>query len=61
VNDTFAPSTYTGLPALCAVSINVPSSANTSFNFGVFMPDGWNGRMITTGNGGFGGGITWVG
>jgi feruloyl esterase len=60
VNDTLGPSTYTGLPALCAVSINVPSSATTSFNFGLFMPDGWNGRIITTGNGGFGGGINWV-
>jgi feruloyl esterase len=60
-NDTFGPSTYSGLPSLCAVSVNVPSSANTSFNFGLFMPDGWNGRLITTGNGGFGGGITWVG
>lgn len=59
-NDTFSPSTYTGLPQLCAVSVNVPSSANTSFNFGLFMPDEWNGRIITTGNGGFGGGINWV-
>ena len=59
-NDTFNPSNYTGLPSLCAVSVNVPSSATTSFNFGVFMPDTWNGRIITTGNGGFGGGINWV-
>ncbi|KAB5557853.1 feruloyl esterase B precursor [Coniochaeta sp. 2T2.1] len=59
-NDTFNPTTYSGLPSLCAVSINVPSSANTSFNFGLFMPDEWNGRIITTGNGGFGGGINWA-
>lgn len=58
--DTFAPSTYTGLPSLCAVSVNVPSPGNTSFNFGLFLPDGWNGRLITTGNGGFGGGVNWV-
>jgi feruloyl esterase len=55
--DTFNASTYTGLSSLCAVSINVTSSANTSFNLGLFMPDAWNGRIITTGNGGFGGGI----
>lgn len=60
-NDTLSPSAYTGLPSLCAISINVPSSASTSFNFGVFMPDTWNGRFITTGNGGFGGGVNWVG
>lgn len=58
--DTFMPANYSGLPALCAVSINIPSSANTSFNFGLFLPDTWNGRFITTGNGGFGGGINWV-
>jgi hypothetical protein len=60
MNDTFMPSNYSGLPALCAVSVNVPSPGNTSFNFGLFLPEGWNGRFITTGNGGFGGGINWV-
>jgi feruloyl esterase len=58
--DTFLPANYSGLPALCAVSVNVPSSANTSFNFGLILPDTWNGRFIATGNGGFGGGINWV-
>ncbi|KAK6858050.1 ferulic acid Esterase/Feruloyl esterase [Apiospora arundinis] len=48
------------LPALCAVTINVKSSANSSYNFGLFLPDsGWNERFLTTGNGGFGGGINW--
>ena len=59
-NDTFGPGTYGGLPSLCAVSVNVPSSANTSFNFGLFLPEEWDGRIMTTGNGGFGGGINWV-
>ncbi|RYP78045.1 hypothetical protein DL769_003262 [Monosporascus sp. CRB-8-3] len=50
------------LPALCAVGINVKSSANSSFNFGLFLPeDGtWNERLMTTGNGGYGGGINWL-
>ncbi|KAI1391669.1 tannase and feruloyl esterase [Hypoxylon trugodes] len=54
------PSNATGLPALCAVSINVKSSENSSYNFGLFLPDTtWNERFMTTGNGGFGGGINW--
>lgn len=53
------PTNATGLPSLCAVSINVPAPGNTSFNFGLFLPTEWNGRIMTTGNGGFGGGINW--
>ncbi|RYP36285.1 hypothetical protein DL767_003438 [Monosporascus sp. MG133] len=56
------PVNATQLPALCAVGINVKSSANSSFNFGLFLPeDGtWNERLMTTGNGGYGGGINWL-
>ncbi|KAH8882426.1 feruloyl esterase B precursor [Thozetella sp. PMI_491] len=53
------PANATGLPALCAVIVNVPSSCSSSFNFGIFLPDAWNGRFMTTGNGGYGGGIAW--
>ncbi|KAI9712659.1 MAG: hypothetical protein M1820_001280 [Bogoriella megaspora] len=55
------PRNDTGLPALCAVAVNVPSSENTSYNFGLFLPDvsNWNQRFIASGNGGFGGGINW--
>lgn len=54
------PINATQLPALCAVGINVKSSANSSYNFGLFLPDTtWNGRLMTTGNGGYGGGINW--
>lgn len=50
----------TQLPALCAVGINVKSSENSSYNFGLFLPDStWNERFLTTGNGGLGGGINW--
>lgn len=58
-NGTFELDTTTGLPALCALTVNVPSSSNTSFNFGIYLPDNWNGRFLTTGNGGFAGGIRW--
>ncbi|KAI6084069.1 tannase and feruloyl esterase [Hypoxylon rubiginosum] len=54
------PYNATSLPPLCAVSINVKSSENSSYNFGLFLPDTtWNERFMTTGNGGFGGGINW--
>lgn len=53
------PTNATNLPALCAVKLNVKSSDTTSYNLGIFLPDkaAWNGRLMTTGNGGFGGGI----
>ncbi|KAI0471565.1 putative ferulic acid Esterase/Feruloyl esterase [Xylariaceae sp. FL0804] len=58
--DLAFPTNVTQLPALCAVGINVKSSANSSYNFGLFLPDKtWNERFITTGNGGLGGGINW--
>ncbi|KAI0123943.1 feruloyl esterase B precursor [Xylariales sp. AK1849] len=54
------PDNATDLPALCAVGINVKSSANSSYNFGLFLPDSiWNERFLATGNGGYGGGINW--
>ncbi|KAH7033639.1 feruloyl esterase B precursor [Microdochium trichocladiopsis] len=54
------PANATGLPALCAVSVNVKSSATSAYNFGLFLPDQtWNERFMTGGNGGFGGGINW--
>ncbi|KAJ8128813.1 hypothetical protein O1611_g4822 [Lasiodiplodia mahajangana] len=55
------PVNATNLPALCAVSINVRSSVNSSYNLGLFLPDQtWNSRLLATGNGGFGGGINWA-
>ncbi|KAI8622882.1 feruloyl esterase B precursor [Xylariaceae sp. FL1651] len=58
--DLLYPTNATQLPALCAVGINVKSSENSSYNFGLFLPDStWNQRFLTTGNGGLGGGINW--
>ncbi|CAK7226202.1 hypothetical protein SEUCBS140593_006161 [Sporothrix eucalyptigena] len=53
------PTNATDLPALCAVSIHIVSSPTSSYNFGVFLPESWNGRIMTTGNGGLGGGINY--
>jgi feruloyl esterase len=58
--DIAFPQNATHLPALCAVGINVKSSANSSYNFGLFLPEStWNERFLATGNGGLGGGINW--
>jgi feruloyl esterase len=53
------PTTNTGLPALCAIAVNVVSSKASSYNFGLFLPQEWNSRFMASGNGGFGGGINW--
>jgi len=54
------PFNATNLPELCAASINVRSSASSSFNFGLFLPNKtWNSRLMTTGNGAFAGGINY--
>ena len=53
------PTNATNLPALCAVGINVKSSNTSSYNFGLFLPQEWNARTMTAGNGGLGGGINW--
>ena len=61
-NGTFGEGNFTyaaGLPALCAVSVNVRSSANSSYNFGLFLPEAWDGRFAMTGNGGLGGFVNW--
>jgi feruloyl esterase len=49
----------TQLPEVCAVKVEVQSSESSSYRFAMFLPpsEAWNGRMMTTGNGGFGGGI----
>ncbi|GAW14154.1 hypothetical protein ANO14919_035480 [Xylariales sp. No.14919] len=55
------PINATNLPGLCAVKFNINSSDTTSYNFAILLPDHqeWNGRLMTTGNGGFGGGINY--
>ncbi|EDU44102.1 feruloyl esterase B precursor [Pyrenophora tritici-repentis Pt-1C-BFP] len=58
-SDTGYPNSPVGLPALCAVSVQVPSKGNTTFGFGLFLPDDWNGRFLAVGNGGFAGGVNW--
>lgn len=54
------PTNPTNLTSLCAVIVNATSSPETSFTFGLFLPDDWNARFLTVGNGGFAGGINWL-
>lgn len=57
--DTGYPVNPVQLPSLCAVSVQVQSVGNTTFGFGLFLPQSWNGRFLAVGNGGFAGGINW--
>lgn len=52
------PTHPTGLPELCAVTVNVTSSAVSSYRFGLFLPAArdWASRFLAVGNGGFAGG-----
>lgn len=54
------PVDATNLTSLCAVIVNATTSAESSFTFGLFLPDGWNSRFLAVGNGGFAGGINWA-
>jgi feruloyl esterase len=59
-SDKDFPSPATGLPALCAIQMQV-YEAHSSYMVGVFLPSTatYNQRFMTTGNTGFGGGINW--
>lgn len=44
-----------GLPAFCRIDANAKPSSDSSIDFQVWVPQGsgWNGKMVTTGNGGY--------
>jgi feruloyl esterase len=58
--DTGYPENAVNLPALCAVSVQVQSLGNSTYGFGLFLPEDWNQRFLAVGNGGFSGGINWL-
>ncbi|TGO44518.1 hypothetical protein BCON_0504g00010 [Botryotinia convoluta] len=43
----------------CIVQGNVSLSATSQYSFGLALPDNWNGRFLTVGNGGFSGSVSW--
>ncbi|KEF63547.1 uncharacterized protein A1O9_01525 [Exophiala aquamarina CBS 119918] len=59
VSEVAYPRNSTGLPALCALTINVTSSPTSSFRFGLYLPQEWNTRFAAVGTGGIDGGINW--
>jgi feruloyl esterase len=51
-------STYKGLPAFCRVQLSAAPSSDSDIRIEVWLPaTGWNGRLQSVGNGGFGGSI----
>jgi feruloyl esterase len=46
-SDIAYPTSPTNLPALCALQVKVSSNTtNSSYSFGLFLPDNWNGRFL---------------
>ncbi|OSD01459.1 feruloyl esterase-like protein [Trametes coccinea BRFM310] len=60
ITNIFSSINASDLPAFCRVELVVVTNATAgSFaNTEVWLPDDWNGRIVTIGNGGFGGGVT---
>ena len=55
------PIAPTSLPELCALTVSIPTSTNSTIRFGLFLPPTWNTtRLLTVGTGGFAGGINWL-
>jgi tannase/feruloyl esterase len=51
-------STYKGLPSFCRVQLTARPSSDSDIRVEVWLPaTGWNGRLLSVGNGGFGGSI----
>lgn len=63
ITNVFSSINTTDLPAFCRVELKITTNA-TAGSFAiteVWLPDAWNGRTLTVGNGGLGGGGTIVG
>ena len=57
--DAYANANATGLPEGCAVSVRVPTPGTSSYNMAIYLPNKWNSRIMTTGNGGYAGFTNW--
>ncbi|KAI0631071.1 tannase and feruloyl esterase-domain-containing protein [Trametes polyzona] len=59
ITNVFSSINTTDLPAFCRVELRITTNA-TAGSFAiteVWLPDDWNGRVLTIGNGGLGGGV----
>ena len=58
ISSIFQPIDTTVLPAFCRVelAITTNTTSNSTALAEVWLPEGWNGRFLTVGNGGFSGG-----
>ncbi|EIW55233.1 feruloyl esterase-like protein [Trametes versicolor FP-101664 SS1] len=60
ITNVFSSINTTDLPAFCRVELKITTNA-TAGSYAiteVWLPDAWNGRTLTVGNGGLGGGVT---
>jgi feruloyl esterase len=56
-----APPDFTGLPAFCRVAATVSPTPTSEINVELWMPtEGWNGKFVAAGNGGFWGAIRYA-
>ncbi|KAE8442204.1 hypothetical protein EG329_003733 [Mollisiaceae sp. DMI_Dod_QoI] len=55
----FGPSSFVLPKTGCVIQGNVSLPGNTQYSFGLVLPDDWNGRFLTAGNGGFAGSVSW--
>jgi Tannase and feruloyl esterase len=54
---TTSPAPITGLPGFCRVQITSHPTSDSAIGIEVWLPDGWNGKYLQVGNGGFAGNI----
>lgn len=61
ISNSYSSISESTLPAFCRVELTITTNATaSSFALAeVWLPDDWNGRMLTVGNGGISGGGKW--
>lgn len=57
-NPGYNPAYAWNFPALCAVYASV-TEGNSSYNFGLFLPEAWSGKFQVIGGYSFAGGVNW--
>ena len=55
-----ATAPITNLPEFCRVAGVIAPTSDSSIGFEVWLPTGWNGRYLQSGNGGFAGAIPYA-